>query len=226
MLKAFLDLVFPRVCNACNTPLISGEDLICTNCRFTLPTTDSHLETLPELTNKFIGKVNLKHTLAFLKFVKGGKVQKLMHKIKYGGKQEVGELLGKMYGAELKANGFSDEFDMIIPVPLHQKRLSSRGYNQSDCLAKGLSEGLGIEWSADILKRGKITESQVRKSKVERFENVQDVFFVEKPEEIMGKRIVVIDDTLTTGATLEACVLALIEAQAKEVSIIAMAMVI
>lgn len=226
MLRAFLDLVFPRVCNACNTPLIAGENLICTDCRFTLPTTDSHIEILPVLTNKFIGKVNLKHTLAYLKFVKGGKVQKLMHKIKYGGKQEVGELLGKMYGVELRENGFSDEFDLIIPVPLHQKRLSNRGYNQSDCLAKGLSEGLGIEWSPDILKRGKATESQIRKSKVERYENVQDVFFVERPEEIIGKKIVVIDDTLTTGATLEACVQELIEAQAKEVSIIAMAMVI
>jgi ComF family protein len=221
--QSFIDLIFPRICAGCQQPLQLNEELLCTDCRFDLPKTNSHIEVDKKLVNKFAGKVNLEHSLAYLKFVKGGKVQKIMHEIKYKDNQELGEMLGRMYGAELRENGFSDKFDLILPVPLHKKRLIIRGYNQSDCLAKGLAESLKIEWRDNVLKRGIETESQVAKSRLERYENMQDVFYAENFEDLKDKRIVIIDDTLTTGSTLESCVLALNDAGAKNVSIIAMA---
>ena len=146
-----------------------------------------------------------------------------MHQLKYKGNQEVGEILGRMYGADLKENGYLNEFDLILPVPLHTNRLINRGYNQSDSLAKGLSESLKIEWRSDVLKRGIETQSQVSKSRIERYENMKDVFYVDKPEGLSEKRIVIVDDTLTTGATLESCVLALNDVGVKNISIIAIA---
>lgn len=223
MFQSFLDLIFPRICAGCQQPLQLNEEHICTDCRFDLPKTNSHIEIDKKLVNKFAGKVNLEHSLAYLKFVKGGKVQKIMHEIKYRDNQELGELLGRMYGAELREKGFSEYFDLILPVPLHKKRLIIRGYNQSDSLAKGLSESLKIEWRNDILRRGIETESQISKTRFQRYENMQDVFFVENFEGLSSKKIVIIDDTLTTGSTLESCVLALNDAGAKSVSIIAMA---
>lgn len=223
MFQSFIDLIFPRICAGCQQPLQHKEELICIDCRFELPLTNSHLQIDKKLENRFVGKVNLTYTLAYLKFVKGGKVQRMMHELKYKGNQEVGELLGRMYGSELKENGFSDKFDLILPVPLHANRLIIRGYNQSDSLAKGLSESLKIEWRNDVLKRGISTESQINKSRLERYKNMKDVFFVDKPEGLLEKRIVVIDDTLTTGATLESCALALNDVGVKNVSIIAFA---
>ncbi len=223
MFQSFLDLIFPRICAGCQQPLQLNEEHICTDCRFDLPRTNSHLEPDRKLINKFAGKVNLEHSLAYLKFVKGGKVQKIMHEIKYRDNQELGEMLGRMYGSELREKGFSEHFDLVLPVPLHKKRLIVRGYNQSDSLAKGLAESLRIEWRDDILKRGIETESQISKSRLQRYKNMQDVFFVENFEGLQSRKIVLVDDTLTTGATLESCVLALNDVGVKNVSIIAMA---
>lgn len=224
MFSAFIDLIFPRICAACLEPLQRNEELICTHCRFDLPKTNLHLETENTLAHKFFGEVHLKHTLSYLKFVKGGKVQRLMHELKYKGNQEVGEMLGRWYGAELRESGFADAFDLIIPVPLHRKRLLIRGYNQSDCFAKGLSESLNIEWRNDILIREIETSSQVNKSRLERYQNMDKVFTVKNPELLRNKKIVVVDDTLTTGATLESCVLSLQAFEIKDISILTLAM--
>jgi len=224
MFSAFIDLIFPRICTACLEPLQRNEELICTDCRFDLPKTNLHLETENPLAHKFFGEVQLKHTLSYLKFVKGGKVQLLMHELKYKGNQEVGEMLGRWYGAELRESGFADAFDLIIPVPLHRKRLLIRGYNQSDCFAKGLSESLNIEWRNDILIRETETSSQVNKSRLERYQNMDKVFTVKNPELLRNKKIVVVDDTLTTGATLESCVLSLQAFEIKDISILTLAM--
>ncbi|MDZ7900622.1 MAG: phosphoribosyltransferase family protein [Arcicella sp.] len=223
ILESFIDLIFPRICAGCEQPLQLNEELLCTNCRFDLPKTNSHIGVDRRLVNKFAGKVKIEHSLAYLKFVKGGKVQKIMHEIKYKGNQDLGEMLGRMYGSELREKGFHEQFDLILPVPLHKKRLIVRGYNQSDCLAKGLAESLNIEWRNDVLKRGIETESQIAKSRLERYENMHEVFYVENFEGLKDKRIVIIDDTLTTGSTLESCVLALNDTGIKNVSIIAMA---
>ncbi len=223
MFQSFIDLIFPRICAGCQQPLPLNETQICVDCRFELPFTNSHIYEDDKLNKRFMGKVKLEYSLAYLKFVKGGKVQRMMHELKYKGNIEVGEILGRMYGSDLKENGFSDKFDLILPVPLHTNRLIIRGYNQSDSLAKGLSESLQVAWRNDVLKRGIETKTQITKTRLERYENMKDVFFVDKPEGLSSKRIVVIDDTLTTGATLESCVLALNDVGVEKVSIIAFA---
>ena len=133
-------------------------------------------------------------------------------------------MLGKWYGADLREKmAFQLNLTLILPVPLHKKRLLIRGYNQSDSFAKGLAESLGIEWKNDILKRGVETETQIKKSRIERYQNMQEVFFVDKPEGLSERKVVIVDDTLTTGATLESCVIALNDMGVKDISIIAIA---
>lgn len=226
MFEAFINLLFPRTCYACYQPLESAEQIICTKCHLDLPKTNSHLEPLPELRHKFLGKVEVKYAFSYLKFVKGGKIQRLMHELKYRGKQEIGETLGRWYGGDLRESGFSGEFDMILTVPLHKKRLRERGYNQSDCFAKGLSESLGVMWDGSILIRTKKTDSQISKTRTERFLNMEDVFVVSDSADLRRKRILLVDDTITTGATLEACIIALRKADVSEISVVTIAMVI
>lgn len=220
MFSSFLNLLFPRTCAGCSQTLQENETLICTNCRFVLPKTDSHLQPDEKIINRFAGKVYLKYAFAYLKFVKGGRTQKLMHALKYKGKQEVGVLLGEWYGAELKLSGYEEAFDLLIPVPLHKSRLQSRGYNQAACFAQGLATGLGIAMNEVTLVRNHQTATQIHKSRLERFENMQAVFEVKDAEAVRDKHIVLVDDTLTTGATIEACALALLEAKPASVSVI------
>ena len=159
------------------------------------------------------------HTLSYLRFLQHGRVQHLLHQLKYQGQQEVGRALGQLYGAELAAAGLGPEFDLIVPVPLHRRKLARRGYNQADAFAAGLATALPCPWSATALHRTEHTASQTRKNRTERWQNVATVFEVNRPAEVAGRRILLVDDVLTTGATLEACGAVLLAAGAKAVSI-------
>jgi len=220
-LADFVSLIFPRTCLACVEPLARGEDHLCTSCRAQLPYTDYH--TLPErdnpLARRFWGKVPVRHTLSYLRFVRHSRVQHLLHQLKYQGQRDVGLVLGRWYGAELTTHGLAPDFDLVVPVPLHRRKLARRGFNQSDSFAEGLSLGLAVPWAAHALRRTEHTDSQTRKNRAERWQNVATVFEVAAPTAIIGKRILVVDDVLTTGATLEACAAVLLAAGATEVSI-------
>lgn len=223
MFRALLDLLFPRYCLGCHGVLNKGEETICTTCQYKMPRTAAQPVAKEALAQKFYGRATIASLHAYLTFTKGGNVQRMLHALKYKGHQEVGELLGRWYGDELRALGYDQTIDVIIPVPLHRKRQRSRGYNQSDCFAKGLSAALGVDWSAEILKKRKNVNSQTRLSRVQRMENVQDVFFVENPDQILNKRVALVDDIITTGATLEACVEALKQNGCREVHILTIA---
>lgn len=223
MLKDFWAMIFPEFCVACQNSIMKGEGQICTNCRFSLPFTDYHLRAENEFTLKLAAKLPLVYGLAYLKFTKSSRVQRILHALKYEGNQEIGELLGHWYGVILKENNFEGVFDVIIPVPLHPSKLKKRGYNQSDCIAKGLSTGLGIKWSSEILIRTKATESQTKKNRIERWLNVADIFTVTNPQLIENQHILLVDDVVTTGSTLESCWQALEKAGAKKVSVGALA---
>lgn len=164
MFKAFLQLLFPDVCVACNEPLVSQEKHLCTDCLFDLPKTDSHNGLYNVLENRFAGRIMPQYQFAYLKFKKASKVQHIMHAIKYGGNQELGQMLGRWFGAELKETGLENTFDVYIPIPLHQKRQLERGYNQATCIADGLAESLGGIVLENAVQRVRATESQVRKN--------------------------------------------------------------
>jgi ComF family protein len=219
MLKDFFSLLYPSFCLACEESLEGGEETICTSCRFNLPKTDFHKLSDNLLTQRFWGKIKLSHALAYLYFVRQGKVQELIHNLKYRGHQEIGDVLGKWYGYELAEAGFTNSFDLIIPVPLHKARLKKRGYNQCDTFAASLSFTLNIPWKTDVLKRINATATQTKRSRFLRWKNVAEIFVVDLPTEVTGKRILLVDDVVTTGATLESCGLELLRNGASTISI-------
>ena len=159
---------------------------------------------------KFINIHEVTKTHAYLLFTKKGKVQKLLHALKYKGQAELGVEMGFMFGQEMQENGSLPDADLIISVPLHKKKLKSRGYNQSDKLAEGFSRATNIPWSGNVLERIKYTETQTGKTRDERWKNVRKVFVVKG--DVKDKKIIIMDDVLTTGATVEACIEVLIEA--------------
>jgi ComF family protein len=214
-------LFFPRPCLACREPLVAGEAHLCTTCRAELPYTDYHL--LPPAANplarRFWGKLPVQQVFSYLRFVRHGRVQQLLHQLKYQGQSQVGSALGQLYGAELLAAGLGQAFDLIVPVPLHRRKLARRGYNQAESFATGLAVALPCPSAAYALRRTEHTASQTRKGRAERWQNVATVFEVPEPATVAGRHILLVDDVLTTGATLEACGAALLAAGASAISI-------
>ncbi|HRI79846.1 MAG TPA: phosphoribosyltransferase family protein [Cyclobacteriaceae bacterium] len=200
-------------------PLIKGEDILCTSCLSDLPKTNYHRAQDNPVKNKFSGRLLVKHGWAFLKFRKSGMVQHLLHQLKYNNHPEVGIRLGQTFGLELMNSGFKNEFDLIIPVPLHASRKRQRGYNQSAQFAAGLSEVLQIPWDESISIRTQSRVTQTKKSKAERWENVKDVFALGDNNSIREKKILLVDDVITTGATLEACGQHILSSGCSELSI-------
>lgn len=221
--KDLVGLLFPNLCNACGTPLFHTESIICTKCLYDLPFTDYHIHLENRVAKQLWGRLPLNAAMAMLYFRKGAKVQNLMHNLKYNSKTDVGIFLGGLLGDRLKSSILYKDVDLIIPVPLHYKKFRLRGYNQSTFIAQGISEKMEISFSEKILIRNTATDSQTKKSRYNRYENMKAVFKIENHEQIKGKHILLIDDVVTTGATLEACANELLENGALKVSIAALA---
>ena len=207
-----ISLVYPRYCFACADGLVKGEEILCTKCIHNLPRTGYHSYKENPLYKRLYGRIPVQAAFAFLLFKKGGSVQQIMHAFKYNNHPEIGQVIGRVYGEELYRSGFSGQFDTILPVPLHPLKHKRRGYNQSEEFAKGLSETLQVPWTSGVLHRLVMTDTQTKKSKLKRWQNVNEVFTVLDKDAIKGKRILLVDDVITTGATVEACALALIHA--------------
>jgi ComF family protein len=219
----FVSLIYPRFCEACGEGLVKGESLFCTACLRDLPRT--HFHQLPDhaLARKFRGRLPVAHALAFLKFRKGGKVQQILHSLKYRNRPEIGFRLGVVYGLELVQDEAVMGYEVIVSVPLHPSRLRQRGYNQSDEWAKGLSNALGIPFKDNVIRRLKKTQTQTERTKLSRWENVKEIFEVVSPAQVTGKKVLLVDDVVTTGATLEACSVALLQAGCVEISLLCLA---
>jgi len=200
-----INLFYPHVCAACGEPLVKGEETVCLKCRFLLPKTGYELNPNNPLAQSFYGRVRFHAVTACFFFAKSGKVQHLIHELKYKGNKEAGVFLGQQLGESIKEAPLFQGIDYLIPVPLHPKREKQRGYNQSLMIAKGIHEVTGIPIGDKYLVRAVHTATQTKKSADERFKNVKDIFEVRFAKELENKHILLIDDVLTTGATLEAC---------------------
>ncbi|MFL5765085.1 MAG: ComF family protein [Bacteroidia bacterium] len=205
MLNDFISLIFPEVCASCGNSLYKREDTICTWCVYHLPKTNFHLYNDNPVAKIFWGRVNIYSAGAYYGFNKGGKVQHLVHQLKYKGKKEIGHVLGKLYGPELKKSSDFCTIQTVIPVPLHPKKVKKRGYNQSEAFASGLAESMAAEPDFKTLYRIRESATQTKKSRFHRWQNVESIFELANRESHSGKHILLVDDVITTGATLEAC---------------------
>lgn len=222
-LTDFFNLFFPNLCNACGKSLVKDERIICLECYFKLPVTNFHKHSDNPVARIFWGRVDLTSATSYMFFNKGGHVQKLMHRLKYQGSTETGVYLGELLGNELKNSSLYSGVNLVIPVPLHKKRLKQRGYNQSDFICRGIGKSMNIEVDTISLIRNKYTETQTEKSRYSRWENVKDKFAVIDVEKLIGKHLLLVDDVLTTGATLEACAQKLLEIPDVKVSVATLA---
>lgn len=222
-----LSLIYPHRCAGCGNPVTETEGPICVACRARLPLLfPEPYSDHPELLKKFEGLLPIRHAMAFLTFSKGGLTQHLLHGLKYGRQPQIGEVLGQTLGSAVMRAGFVPCFDLILPIPLHQKKLKSRGYNQSMMLAKGLASAFGGQANDEILVRTKATETQTRKGKLLRLLNVDEVFALhpEKQNDVKNKHVLLVDDVITTGSTMEACGRVLMEGKPASLSIATLAL--
>ncbi len=218
-LADFVSLFYPNLCLGCEGLLPKGSNYLCPKCHYNLPKTNSHKLEVPPFREKFDGVIELRHILVYADFFKGGLIQKVLHHLKYGNQPGIGEMLGRRYGRELFECGFSDVFDAIVPVPLHPKRLKERGYNQSEHFGLGLSQALNLSINLDTLIKVKHVDSQTRRSKLSRIKNVEGVFEVSDKGCFRNQRILLVDDLLTTGSTLVACLEVLQQCDPRSLSI-------
>ena len=219
MANDLFSLFFPNLCAGCGQPLIRGEKTICSICHFHLPKTYFHNDPDNELQKVFWGRVELEAVAAYLYFQKGSTVQHLLHQLKYKERHEIGFRLGKWYGAELAHAEVFRDAGLIVPVPLHPAKQRKRGYNQSQVFAEGLASCMKAKLEVNCLYRKVNTGTQTRKARYDRWENVEHIFSVKNPERIKNQHILLVDDVLTTGATLEACARALLEVPGVRVSV-------
>lgn len=204
-LYSILNLFYPRVCAACGETLLKDEETVCLKCRYTLPFTGYENHADNPLAQVFYGRVRFHAVTACFFFAKSGKVQHLIHELKYKNNPEAGVFLGQELGKTIKDAPLFQGIDYLIPVPLHPRREKQRGYNQSLLIAQGINEVTGIPIGDKYLIRAVYTTTQTKKSADERHKNVKDIFEVRFPEELEEKHVLLIDDVLTTGATLESC---------------------
>jgi ComF family protein len=215
----FVSLFFPVTCVSCGKSLYKNENNICTYCLYHLPKSNFHLTNDNPVAKIFWGRINIQSAAAFYTFNKGGNVQQLIHQLKYKGQQQVGISLGKLYGYELRNCPDFNSVDVIIPVPLHAKKQRKRGYNQSVCFAEGLAETMQLAIDSTILFRSAASETQTKKTRFTRWKNVESIFYVQNEQQILNKHILLVDDVITTGATLEACAQALLNVKGVKVSV-------
>jgi ComF family protein len=219
----FISLLFPRLCYGCGDHLLRNEVLICTECFVVIPRTNYHLEKGNQLEKIFWGRCMIEKAAAFSFYNKGSRIRRLIHNLKYKGIREIGNELGKIYGRTLKSSGYTDDIDVIIPVPLHSSKKRIRGFNQSDIISQGLSEATGLPVDIDSLFRKKGTSTQTRRSRYDRWTNVEGIFEIRYPEKICGKHILLVDDVITTGSTIESCATELLKIEGVKVSVVALA---
>lgn len=207
---SFVHLFIPRYCSVCGEPLLDGEELMCTSCRWNMPLTYFWKDHDNPVWGRLSALFELRQASSFFFYTKGSGYDRLIHSFKYNGKYRISYELGYWFGQELKASGLYDDIDVVVPIPLHPIRFMKRGYNQSAHFARGLAHCLGVKVSTSNVIRSRHNRSQTRHSHNERWENVSGIFDVRNPSALEGKHLLIVDDVLTTGATIESCATAIL----------------
>ncbi len=223
MLKSLVNLLFPVTCPGCDSLLLDGEHVVCTNCRHKMPFTLHHGDVQNETAKKFYGRLQLQHASALLYFHKEGIVQELIHNLKYRGQQKVGSLTGSWYAQDLKNVPALNDVTDVIPVPLHPKKLRERGYNQVTEFGRAIAGGMGVAYTDDVLLRTSYTKTQTLKNRELRAGIINSAFTIKYNQTHTGKHFLLVDDVITTGATLEACGKLLLQIPGAKVSIVTIA---
>ena len=223
-LRDFARLLYPKNCKACRTPLVKGEEVICTYCALDLPKTNYHEDLDNPVSKLFWGKLKIEYATAYIFFEKGNKAQTLIHKLKYKNEPEIGKHLGLLFGNELRNSAYFTQVDLIVPVPLHPKKELKRGYNQCKMLAEAIGLKLNKPVENQSLLKKIETSTQTKKNRTERWNNVKGSYMTQNIENLKNKHILLIDDVVTTGATTEACAEELLKIEGVKVSIAVLAM--
>ncbi len=205
--RGFIGLFYPRTCPVCGDILLDtpSERCLCMSCRADLQRPLSPKSAHILLEDRLEGNLDFEHAVCAYYFQKDSVVQKLVHQLKYHGREDIGEMLGRDLGRVLLESGKFADVDCIVPVPLHKKKLRKRGYNQCEAIARGISEITGWEIERDALVRKIYNESQTTMNSEQRWENSAGIFSLDLPDKIAGKNVLVVDDIITTGATMASC---------------------
>ncbi|MFD0963248.1 ComF family protein [Pseudofulvibacter geojedonensis] len=225
MYKYLINLLFPKLCVGCEDLLNGNEIFLCNKCLHLVPCTNLHTIEGSMIKDLFYGSVCLEQATALFYFHKDGIVQKLMHHLKYKGQEGISSYLGNWLGEDLKSCNAYKDIDIVIPVPLHTKKLKSRGYNQVDGFGKAIANKLKVGFVNNVLIRDKNTHTQTKKSRWKRWKNVDTIFMLDstKTALLKGKHILLVDDIITTGSTIKACAYELLKIPNVKLSIAVMA---
>jgi len=218
IINDFFNLIYPNICVICDEKLVTGEQMFCTNCLSDIPKTNFDDIRNNPVAELFWGRAKLEGAISLFYFNSGSKYRKLLHKLKYSGQKDIGIKLGRMLGDCISKTPLS-LVDVILPVPLHPKRLRTRGYNQSEYIADGIAQVIDKPVLNEIMERKIFNVSQTGKGRLDRWTNVEGIFNVKNPYVLIKKHVLLVDDIVTTGSTLEACAISLLNAADCTVSV-------
>ena len=224
-LASLARLFVPRRCVVCGACLDDGEEVLCLECDIAMPRTNYHLRADNPVEQRFWGRFPLERATSYFRYGKDGDYRRILFRLKYEGRKDCAEAMGRLMAADLVRSGFFEGVDVLLPVPLHPDKQRLRGYNQSACIAQGVSAVTGIPVSVGNVRRRKFTETQTRKSAHQRWDNVDGGFEAVDAAAFAGQHVLLLDDVLTTGATLTACADALAGVEGVRFSVLALAVV-
>jgi len=203
--NSVLQILFPHVCSGCGSDILNEQSMLCMRCISELPETNFHMHANNPVEKIFWGRLSLVSATAQYYFSKETRMQRLMHQFKYKGNKDLGKQLGYLMGSDLLQSNRFKNIDALVPLPLFAAKEKRRGYNQATVLCEGIAEIMKVDIFRDIVRRTRHTDTQTKKGRVERWMNIEGKFELINPEKIRNRNILLVDDVITTGATLEAC---------------------